>query len=77
MRGHLPVQYFQNPKTNDSYDVIYQNLDGFTQELFEEEAEYFNSRLLTWLMLLPLPYEGKFVKKSNFLPRKPVSLLLR
>lgn len=76
MRGHPLVQYFHNPTTDESYDKIYKNLDGFTYELFEEESEYFNRGLLNWVFLPPLHYEGKLVK-GIFISSGPDLLLTR
>lgn len=64
-KGRLPVEYFDNPKPAKSREEIFQDLDGFTCELFADEPQ-FHQWVEFFVVLPPLEYEGRFVKGLYF-----------
>lgn len=64
-RGIHPHYLFSNPNVQKSLEDIYVDLDGFTDEVFEENTARF-SEFSAFFLLPPLIYRNKFVKGILF-----------
>jgi len=58
-------QYFNNPQIDKPLEEIYSDLDSWTNEFFEQEADRFENVNFS-VVLPPLFYEGKFIKGFYF-----------
>jgi Glycosyltransferase len=58
-------QYFNNPEIDQSLAEIYLDLDSWTNEIFEQEANRFEN-VNFQVLLPPLFYQGKFIKGLYF-----------
>lgn len=60
MRGNYPFEYLHNPNINKPIEQIYQDIDAYTGEFFEDEEARLNTDFI--VVLPPLSYEGKITK---------------
>ncbi|VXD23945.1 glycosyltransferase [Planktothrix paucivesiculata] len=58
-------QYFNSPEIYKSSEEIYSDLDSWTNEIFEQEANRFEN-VNFHVLLPPLLYQGKFIKGLYF-----------
>lgn len=64
-RGKYQNEYFFNPKINKPIEAIYEDLDGYSYEVFPDEPDRF-FMLEIAVVLPPVEYEGKFLKGILF-----------
>lgn len=60
-RGKHPHLYFKNPKVDKPIEQIYEDLDGFTDEVFAENTHRL-PQISAFFILPPLLYKKTFVK---------------
>ncbi|MEI8388589.1 MAG: glycosyltransferase [bacterium] len=62
---HKMKQYYTNPNIDKPLDQIYSDLNDHTNEIFEGDTVY-HKHLVSFVLLPPLFYEGKFLKGIIF-----------
>lgn len=61
MKGRYPIPYFRNPKMEKPIEEIWDDIDAYSGEFFEDEKE--NMHKIDFIVPLPpLKYEGKLIK---------------
>ncbi|MBY0403576.1 MAG: glycosyl transferase family 1, partial [Cyanobacteria bacterium] len=60
-KGNYPFAYLQDPYINSPIESIYQDLDDFTDEIFQDEPHLYPN-IDHFTILPPLYHEGVFVK---------------
>lgn len=55
-KGKYPVEYFRNPNINKQLEEIYDDIDAYSGEFFEDEELRMNTDFI--VVLPPLKYEG-------------------
>lgn len=61
MKGIYPVSYFRDPNVNKPIEEIWDDIDAYSGEFFEDEPENL-PRIDLFIPLPPLKYKGKFTK---------------
>lgn len=65
MKGAYPVKYFLNPSINRPIEEIWDDIDAYTGEYFEDEP-HLHKKIDFVVPLPPLKYKGKFLKGLFF-----------
>ena len=65
MKGAYPVKYFLNPSINQPIEEIWDDIDAYTGEYFEDEP-HLHKKIDFVVPLPPLKYKGKFLKGLFF-----------
>ena len=60
MKGNWPIQYVRNPNIQKPIEKIWDDLDGFTFEYFEDNGDL--NKIDLFIPIPPLSYRGKFTK---------------
>ena len=65
MKGKYPVEYFSNPYINKPIEEIWDDIDAYTGEFFEDEPNY-HEKIDFVIPLPPLMYQNKMTKGVFF-----------
>ena len=65
MKGIYPIKYFKTPLCDKPIEEIWDDIDAYTGEFFEDEPQHYK-RMAFFVPLPPLNYKGKFTKGIMF-----------
>jgi len=65
MKGKYPREYFKNPNINKPIEEIWDDIDAYSGEYFEDEPDC-HSQIDLFIPLPPLNYQGKITKGIMF-----------